>query len=639
MFDNHIFVVSSDADFAGLLGGKILEPKGYRVTIYQNRLEAESAFHLSPPDLIILGENLKGADTLELATQFGKQNPTIPVVMILHYKKEKDFALTALRAGVFDCLTPPIHPNDIFETIERGLTHRQDWRNWAQSQAQRDTIPLRKRIIELETLSQVGKSVTSHLDLDQVLTTVIKAAVDLTGAEEGSLLLLDEATGELYMRAALNFQDEFVRTFRLPMQDTLAGQAVRTGKPILLDKQTPEKIKTHYLVHSLIYIPLKIHDRVIGVLGADNRSSGMQFTELHITVMSTLADYAAIAIENANLYAQSEFERAKLETMLKRVGDGLIVIDYQGNLMLVNHSAQEIFGITEDNYVGKPITTLIDHEELIESLKSVDGTARRIEISTQSGRFFTAQITPVPEVGLAVTLQDITHFKELDQLKNEFVHTVSHDLRSPLTAILGYVELIARVGNVNDQQKEFIRRVQLSVHNITDLINALLDLGRIEAGFDQQKESVPIPVIISYAVEGLRHQVDKKKQSLVLDVSQNLPPVYGNPIRLRQMLNNLIDNASKYTPEGGQITIRATSEGEQIIIQVEDTGVGIPPADQPYVFNKLFRASNVLSEMPGAGLGLAIVRSIVENHRGRYWFESALGEGTTFTIVLPVAKG
>jgi two-component system NtrC family sensor kinase len=232
-------------------------------------------------------------------------------------------------------------------------------------------------------------------------------------------------------------------------------------------------------------------------------------------------------------------------------------------------------------------------------------------------------------------MQDITHLKELDRIKSDFVNTVSHDLRSPLTAILGYVELIDRVGPVNPQQVDFIERIQTSVHNITSLIDDLLDLGRIEAGFDARNEIVDVSVIIQYAVDGLQSRVDEKSQDIHTEIPETLPPVLGNPVRLRQMISNMISNSIRYSPEEGSIIVSAQAEDDQVILQVIDNGPGIPPADQPYIFDKFYRASNVSLDVPGTGLGLAIVKSIVENHLGRVWVESKLGEGTTFTVVLP----
>ncbi len=236
-----------------------------------------------------------------------------------------------------------------------------------------------------------------------------------------------------------------------------------------------------------------------------------------------------------------------------------------------------------------------------------------------------------------MTMQDITHLKELDRIKSDFVNAVSHDLRSPLTAILGYVELIGRVGPITAQQRNFIDRIQVSVQNITALINDLLELGRIEAGFDARRETLPIGTVIRFALEGLQEQFALKDQHLVLSLPAEQCQVLGNVVHLRQMMNNLLSNASKFTPQGGRIQVNCWMEDAQVILQVIDNGPGIPPADQPYVFDKFYRGSNITYDTPGTGLGLAIVKSIVEDHLGRVWVNSMLGQGTSFTVVLPVA--
>ncbi len=286
--------------------------------------------------------------------------------------------------------------------------------------------------------------------------------------------------------------------------------------------------------------------------------------------------------------------------------------------------------------VGKPIRDVIQHPDILEIFEDEQHQLpSRREIDLDDGRVFNAQITPIQGIGVAVTMQDITHLKELDRIKSEFVSTVSHDLRSPLTAILGYIELIDRVGPVNDTQREFIRRVQASVSSITSLINDLLDLGRIEAGFDALKEVVRLEPIIRFAVESLRTRYDEKGQEVILDVPDQMPALLGNPVRLRQMVGNLVGNAIKYTQPGGKIIVRASAQEGQLIFQVVDNGPGIPPGEQVYIFDKFYRASNVNAETPGTGLGLAIVKSIVENHLGRIWVDSTMGQGATFTVVLP----
>jgi two-component system NtrC family sensor kinase len=241
----------------------------------------------------------------------------------------------------------------------------------------------------------------------------------------------------------------------------------------------------------------------------------------------------------------------------------------------------------------------------------------------------------IPNVGRAVIMQDITHLKRLDRIKNEFVTAVSHDLRSPLTAIMGYVELLKRVGPLNPQQTEFLQRIEVSAKAITALVTDLLDLGRIEAGFDTQKEPVSFATLVRTASDGLAPKAALKSLKFVCDVPLELPPVFGNHIRLRQMAGNLIDNAIKYTPEGGTVTVTMLDAEAQEIFTVNDTGIGIPLADQPYIFDKFYRAKGVPDSIQGTGLGLSIVKSIVESHGGRIWVDSKPSQGTTFTVVLP----
>ncbi|HBX70724.1 MAG TPA: hypothetical protein DEH25_15415, partial [Chloroflexi bacterium] len=406
----------------------------------------------------------------------------------------------------------------------------------------------------------------------------MEAAVGLTNAEEGSLLILDENSGELYMRAARNFQDDFVRTFRLPISDTLAGQVVRSGRSVILDDDTPQKIKTSYLVRSLIYVPLKIQDRVIGVLGVDNRTSSQSFNEQHLTLVSALADYAAIAIENARLYHNTEVDRQKFETILTEIADGVIVISEDRRVILVNQAIALAFDVSITSIIDQPVDQVFNHEQLLDLFKEESYIyPYRAEITLDDGRVMNAQLTRIPEVGLAVTMQDITHLKELDRIKSDFVHTVSHDLRSPLTAILGYVELIARVGPINQQQRDFIDRVQISVRNITNLINDLLELGRIESGFDARKEFVPLAVVVQYSIDSLESTIMEKEHNLIVDLPEKMQKVFGDPTRLRQMVDNLLSNAIRYTPRGGAIRVSIKSEIDQVILQIQDTGPGIPP--------------------------------------------------------------
>jgi two-component system, OmpR family, phosphate regulon sensor histidine kinase PhoR len=330
----------------------------------------------------------------------------------------------------------------------------------------------------------------------------------------------------------------------------------------------------------------------------------------------------------------------KFDTILENIEDGVIILDDKLSILLINAAARRAFGLwQEDNVNGKLVKDLLPHPDLIALLQKEENTPLpQHEIAFDDGRVLSAQAAPIPGIGIAITMQDITYLKQVDRLKNEFINTVSHDLRSPLTAVLGYVDLLERVGPINYQQREFIHRVQVSVESITSLVNDLLELGRIEAGFDSQNEVVPLEGIVRYSLEVVDGQISDRSLNLNLNLPVDIPPIRGNPIRLRQMVDNLVGNAIKYTPEGGDISIEMEMQGEQVILRITDSGPGIPPADQPHIFEKFYRASNVPKGVGGSGLGLAIVKSIVDSHQGRIWVESLLGQGSTFTVVLPLSQ-
>ncbi len=331
----------------------------------------------------------------------------------------------------------------------------------------------------------------------------------------------------------------------------------------------------------------------------------------------------------------SESERDKLEAIIAHIEDGVIVLDHDRKILFMNRTARETFDISGD-FIGRPILHVIQNPDLQAFLlRSTESPIKYHELNFDDGRILNAQQTSIPHIGTAITIHDITYLKKLDQIKTEFVHTVSHDLRSPLTAVLGYTELISRVGPLNEQQQEFLRRIQASVQSITTLINDLLDLGRLEAGFDSRRELVQLESVFQYSFEMLESLITQKNLRTEKDIASNLPALRANPIRIRQMLDNLLGNAVKYTPKDGTIRVRIHTEDRQIIFEISDTGPGIPMDEQSRIFEKFYRASNVLENSKGSGLGLAIVKSIVESHQGRVWVESTLGYGSTFIVVLP----
>lgn len=444
---------------------------------------------------------------------------------------------------------------------------------------------------------------------------------------DGLVKALDESTPALMLIGEIFDSRDGV--------ETAAAQLDRFPTlPILLfaDKDTTGLAKAVLSagLSGYLYPPLKMDDIVTAVQRALARARhlGDWIRREVKRTTSSLEKRASI----------SEAEQERLESIITNIEDGVIVLDDNLNIMLANRVAREAFALGDGSLGGKPVADVIPHPDLRAMLaKSAESAVKYYEINFDDGRVFNAQHTPIPKIGSAITMQDITYLKRLDQMKNDFVHTVSHDLRSPLTAVLGYAELVERVGPLTDQQRDFLHRVQGSVSNITTLVNDLLDLGRLESGFDTRRETVQLENVLQYSLGLLDSLVQKKNIHLIQDIAPSLPALRANPIRIRQMIDNLIGNAIKYAPEGGEIGVQISTTGSQIILKVTDDGPGIPRDEQGRIFDKFYRGTNV-TETKGTGLGLAIVKSIVDSHHGRVWVESSLGRGASFCVVLPAAE-
>jgi PAS domain S-box-containing protein len=332
----------------------------------------------------------------------------------------------------------------------------------------------------------------------------------------------------------------------------------------------------------------------------------------------------------------SETELKRYEFIFANIQDGVLILNEESRIQLSNRAMELAFDLPRKEVRGKLVSEVIHHPDLDLLLKRArDLPLKYHEINFDDGRIYNAQYTPIGGFGSVITMQDISYLKQLDRMKNEFVHTISHDLRSPLTSVLGYTELIKRVGSLNDQQIEFLDRIRSSVESITSLVNDLLDLSRLEAGFDTRRELVHLENILKFALDTMEGQFKVNEQTLQLDIGKELPELRGNPIRLRQLLDNLLTNAVKYSPRGSKISVSLHSEESQIIFSVTDKGIGIPQSEHMRIFEKFYRASNVPDEVGGSGLGLAIVKSIVDSHQGRIWVESGTSKGSTFFVVLP----
>jgi signal transduction histidine kinase/DNA-binding response OmpR family regulator len=635
-----ILVVDDSREVASLVMEHILEPAGYRVLLARDGLEGLQRIEEDKPDLILLDLEMPSLGGMGVLDALQERKCRTPIILMTSHGSEQ-LAVTVFRKGVKDYVIKPMEAEELLRVIEKALIEvrlrtQKDELTEGLLKANRE---LERRVKELNALYGIGRSVTSLLELDRLLSRIVEAAVYITGAEEGSLLLLDDETNELFVRSAQGLDEKYAREFRLKVDDSLAGEVIKKGEPIIIGGSSMHhKVKTSYLVYSILYVPLKNKGRVIGVLTVDNRVSQHEFSKNDLFLLSLLSDYAAVAIDNARLFGQIENERQTMEAILSGTEDMIMLTDEQNCIKLLNAAARRGLGIQHPSPEGQPLAAIIDNHYLLNLYADPGGqeSATRAEIPLESQKTVLATLSPVPGIGRVAVMKDITHLKRLDQMKSEFVATVSHDLRSPLTSIRGFADLMPIVGPLTPQQQGFLQKIRRGVEDITNLINDLLDIGRIEAGIDLEKESCDMAEIVADTVAKLSNQALDKEQTLTFDTETPNLPVLGSRLRLHQAVNNLVGNAVKYTRAGGNIRVTASTDDHYVSISVQDNGIGIPISEQALIFDKFYRVqSDETQNISGTGLGLSIVKSIIEKHQGRIWVESTPGEGSTFTILLP----
>jgi len=503
---------------------------------------------------------------------------------------------------------------------------------------------LKARLDEMGLLLTASQQVSRSFDLAISMPPILHGLREITHADLVRLALADsgrtQATLEVYSAGedpgnwgALDAQ--VLDLGRAKGRFTLENPA-RARAVLKIDALSRP-------LESMTAVPLKHEDAFVGVLWLGYRYPHV-FTSDELRLLSILAAQLGVAVSNARLYHRAEQERTRLTAVLETTPDAVILIDREDRITLANPAAEVVLNVTSEEALGELAENVLSPSELRALLSEPGTEARSAEIQLPKGPVMFASISDIDpdEAGAAgrvCVLWDITHYKKLDTLKSEFVSTVSHDLRAPLTLMRGYATMLSMVGAMNEQQKEFVSKILTSADQMGNLIENLLDLGRIEAGVGLDLEIVPLHSIIETVLTVYRPQAVNKQIDLAVEVDPDMQPVEVDSTMIRQAVANLVDNALKYTNAHGKVTLSAEQQGKLQLIEVSDTGLGIAPTDQARLFEKFYRARRRETlAIKGSGLGLAIVKSIVLQHGGKVAVESKLGEGSTFRLEFPIRQ-
>ena len=508
-------------------------------------------------------------------------------------------------------------------------------------------------------------------ELEETLKRLVARIKMILQAEKCVFMLYDQETGELQAaKPAIGLTDEQVRLFRVPATQGISGEVFREQKPVILydavnDPRTLKDSVALLGVNNGVCVPLVIEKRdedtnkvidrrVIGVMHVFNKLYGSVFIQEDVNLLTRLSANAASVIANAQIYREVIKEKEELEHVIESVYAGLIMVHRNGRVMQVNASARAMLGLDQTERISGTYTEVIENEAVQSLLsRSIDGgeeIAEEISLpdlhSEEEGaeRIYQVQTANVKgedqsNIGVVAIFNDITEIRSIERMKTAFVSTVSHELRTPLTSIKGFISTLLQDTEGfydKDTVHEFYTIIDQECDRLTRLISDLLNVSRIEAGraLDLNPTPVAIPDIVGKVVAAQKSYTSKHE--FVVDLDPDIPTIVADADKFDQILTNLTNNAVKYSPEGGTITVSGRMNDGLVRMCVADQGMGIPKEHLDKVFDRFHRIDNRdTRKAGGTGIGLYLVKHLVEAHGGRIWVESEVGKGSQFIFEVP----
>jgi len=652
-----ILIIDDSEHIASLLANHVLPELGFAAIVAHTGRQGLQRLRTRLPDLILLDLQLPDISGLDLLRMIAQEGYDVPVILMTAHGSES-IAVEAFRLGARNYLIKPFSDIEARAVIDQALRERRLRRD-----KERLTASLQQRVQELTVLYRIGKSVTGLMDQEQLLQRIVEAGVFITQAEEGFLLLHDETQQELYLRAAKNLGEQRAQSLRLPIDDSLAGQVFRTGKPIRLDQAragTALKVKTGFLVRAILQVPLMLGTTVKGVLAVDNRVADRSFSENDEYLLATLADYAAIAIENARLYEQVKLSEQRYRDLFANAYDLIFILNQALAITTINKVGQQLTGYDLSELLGRSLRTLCTPESwasaepyLRQLLAGQSVAPFELELVRRDGEPVYLEVSAqvihngAGLKGVHCIARNLTERRRLEQqlLQSEklsaigqLVAGVAHELNNPLTSVSGYAQLLLRDERLPAESRQDIEQIHAQAERAAKIVQNLLIFAREHK---PERTTGSVNEAIRRALALQQYQLRVENIGVRLELDPALPSTTADFHQLQQVFLNLITNARYAMVQkggGGTLTLRTSLEpglagDPQIRIDVIDTGVGIPERDLQKIFNPFFTTKPVGQ---GTGLGLSICFGIVKEHEGQIWAESQVGVGTCVTVTLPV---
>jgi PAS domain S-box-containing protein len=509
------------------------------------------------------------------------------------------------------------------------------------------------RLRQRDYLLEISRAITEELDLSKVLTRIVRAAAELLAGHAGLIALREEGGWRIAASAGIN--PDFLEDLQPLLADIPDhGESARFELPEVNRRlQRMTRAATLGLLTG-VALPMVVRQEVVGVIFVFRSYTGL-FSAEDRAQLQAFADQAAVAVHNARLFTELSREKQRLDAVLEASADGIFLLDPGFRFVRFNPACSRLAAIPADQALGR------SHDRVIRFARRENGSSLEEasargwplhgeailyvegELLRPDGRTVSVGITYAPVLSperrlLAVVanLRDISRFREAEEMKSTFISVISHELRTPVALIKGYVGTLRREDATWDPQvvRESLAVIEEEADRLAALIDDLLDASRLQAGgLALRKTDVYLSALVQSLAE--RFRVQAPRHWLELDFPADMPPVHGDEARLTQVLSNLLSNAAKYAPEGTKISIQGRVQPTQVSVCVRDEGPGIPPQDVPRVFERFFRSSEAGRRTKGAGLGLYLAKAVVEAHGGRIWVDEGQESGTRICFSLP----
>jgi PAS domain S-box-containing protein len=511
------------------------------------------------------------------------------------------------------------------------------------------------RVRQREYLLAISRALTAQLDLEEVLRLILQSAVEILAGRAGIIALRDPER-DFHIRAAFGIPRRMLELF-LPLMAAIPDpQDVAAGAVPEFERKMRLVIQSVGLgLTQAVALPMVVGEDLLGMVFIF-RGGGITFSPNDRQMLRSFADQAAIAVHNAQLYQQVSHEKQRLDAILEHSADGVMILTPTDRISVFNKALGEMVGCRPADAIGREHDEVVRLSRLTTDLSLAEARAQgwplpgspplyvEGDLDRPGDSRLSVGITYAPLwapdgrlISVIANVRDITRFREAEEVKSTFISIISHELKTPVALIKGYASTLLRKDAHWDEEtlNESLAVIEEESDRLDDLINNLLDASRLQAGvLKLDVDFVALDKLAASLVEKFRTQTDV--HLLTADFPPDFPTVPGDAERLRQVLTNLLNNAIKYSPRGGTIRVRGQVQPSQVIISVQDEGIGLALDDQERIFDRFTRVDNALSRRTqGAGLGLYLARAIVEAHGGRLWVDSEPNQGAVFHFSLP----